>query len=413
MFIVPSSYGALSATSANTIQGHKPGFSGQSGAKKLGFKVGNITYSEANPVLGGSNTDKDKIVPGTPKEFEKTLKLSEFRVQGLTVSDFSVATDYYDADGDDAHPSTPFSVVGGVSHKWFDGNGAEITDENKMVGCSGLRQPLTLKINLVAQSHSKYGDPRDSDSAGLEQRYQIKAPTSGFCFAKPNSSDWWDSNGSGNRNRGNVTPHQYYGGGYNAEQFVPNYGFKASLSPAFPTTGFVGAEFTLMMIGNVNDYTFTHNGGTSITLNTTTGKVTLNSKPGGAVTITATKNGMPHYYTFNPALWVRPSGTSTGIYGWANGQCGGVSKIPSRLQLTSASFASYYTRAVGGGVFGEWGSATGGTSGTYPGSQWYSGNMVYWTREPNFTDRFVVHSTSGGVAWSAPSSYSYCVACLE
>ncbi|XKM14570.1 hypothetical protein RCS94_05185 [Orbaceae bacterium ac157xtp] len=412
--IAPSSYGALSATSANTIQGHKPGFT-MASSKKLGFKVGNITYSEANPVLGGGNTTKDKIESGTPKLFESSLRLNEFRVQGLTVSDFTVATDYYDADGDGAHPTTPFTVVGGVSHKWFDRNGTEITDETKMVGCSGLSQPLTLKINLAAQSHSQYGDPRDSDPGGLEQRYQIKAPTSGICFAKPNSL----------RYHNGVTPNITTGGGYNIAQFDPDNGFKASLSTKFPTTGFPGAEFTLVMIGNPTDYTFTHNGGVAVTVGTD-GKVILNSKPSGAVTITAIYNGTSHEYTFDPRMvWVVPKknpANSYGRYTYAEAKtvCGSESNIPTRADLTNSPqnnasqgwsyFANFYTRTVGGGVFGEWGYTN---SSIYPGSQWVSSFNWYWAREPySSSDQFRVYSGYGRVAWSNASSGWY-LACLK
>ncbi|XKM13716.1 hypothetical protein RCS94_00655 [Orbaceae bacterium ac157xtp] len=414
MLIVPNSYGALSATSANTIQGHKPGFSGQSGAKKLGFKVGDIYYSEANPVLGGSNTTKDKIVSGTPKLFEPSLRLKDFKVQDLTINDFNVMTDYYDADGDGA-ANPAFTVIGAVSHQWFDGNGTVITDEAQMIGCgSGLTPLLTLKINLSAQSHSKYGDPRDSDPAGLEQRYQIKAPTSGFCFAKPNGLTWWDSNGSGSQDSGNATPDPTYGGGYNEAQFDPVNGFKASANPKFPTTGFVGAEFTLKMIGNLSDYTFTHNGGTAITLNTTTGKVRLNSKPSGAVTITATKNGTPHTYTFKPTLWVVPkSGQMT--YASAKSVCGSESNMATRANLTNSPqnnapegwshFSNYYTRAVSGGVFGEWGYTT---RSAYPSSQWTPDWRFYWTCDVHSSGyQFVVTSYNGHVSFSSIGSGGY------
>ncbi|XKM13927.1 hypothetical protein RCS94_01855 [Orbaceae bacterium ac157xtp] len=419
LFVAPSSYGVLSATSANTIQGHKPGFSGQSGAKKLGFKVGNISYSEANPVLGGSNTDKDKIEPGTPKLFDPSLRLEDFKVQNFTENDFTIATDYYDADGDDANPTTPFTIVGTVSHEWLDGNGDVILDETKMIGCGGgLTPPLTLKINLVAQSHSRYGNPRDSDPAGLEQRYQIKAPTSGFCFAKPNSLDYHNG----------ATPHPMGGGGYASAQFDPDNGFKASLNPKFPTTGFPGATFTLIMVGNPTDYTFTHNGGGAVTVGTD-GKVTLNSKlGGGGVTIKAKFNATSqiHEYTLNPTtVWVVPKlNPATALepydpyaYTYANAitACRGESNIPTRADLTNAPQSidyigsggvNFYTRAVGGGVFGEWGKTT---RSIYPGSRWYDGG--YWTRE-TWIGQLLVNPKNGQVFHYGATSLFW-VACLE
>ncbi|XKM13149.1 hypothetical protein RCS94_08960 [Orbaceae bacterium ac157xtp] len=411
--IAPSSYGALSATSANTIQGHKPGFAGQSGAKKLGFKVGGISYSEANPVLGGANTDKDKIVPGTPREFEKTLKLNEFSVQGLTASDFTVANDYYDADGDGA--ATPAFTVGGVSYKWFDRNGTEITDENKMVGCSGLSLPLTLKINLAAQSHSKYGAPRDSDPAGLEQRYQITAP-SDICFAKPNQMivkpehTWVDvRNGTYEWNNGNWSYDFNNGGGYDPIQFDPINGFKASANPKFPTTGFPKAKFRLIMTGNSMDWTFISNN-SAVTVDTN-GDVTLNSKPSGAVTIKAIfKNdtSQVHNYTFNPTiLWVEPK-SSYGNYAKAINLCGGVSNLltkrdgltnsPRRTAPQSWDAPQYHKNACKraiGTLFCEWGETD---NDTYPGSQWLG--FWFWVSDKNQTyERFVIN-VYGDVAFS-------------
>ncbi|XKM13683.1 hypothetical protein RCS94_00490 [Orbaceae bacterium ac157xtp] len=436
MLIAPSSYGALSATSANTIQGHKPGFSGQSGAKKLGFKVGNISYSEANPVLGGSNTDKDKIEPGTPKLFEPSLRLNEFVVQGLTVNDFTVVNDYFDADGD--IPATPAFTVGTVSHQWLDGNGNLIADENKMVGCSAFSQPLTLKINLDAQSHSQYGAPRDSDPAGLEQSYQIKAP-SGICFAKPNQmivdpAHTWVGTSGGNTyywNNASYKARNQYGGGYDPNQFDPENGFKASLNPKFPTTGFSKASFTLIVVGDASDYTFTHNVGSRVTVGAD-GKVTLNSKPNGAVTIKAKYNATSeiHEYTFDPrTVWVAPqrnSATASGpspyiyySYGEAKTACGGNdSRIPSRAQLTNsprntapedwAYEVNAYTRKVDGSLFGEWGY-TGST--TYPGSQWMD-NKGYWTRDPSSSiNQYRVFSSHGVIDFNYKSSSNY-IACL-
>ncbi|XKM13255.1 hypothetical protein RCS94_09525 [Orbaceae bacterium ac157xtp] len=418
--IAPSSYGALSATSANTIQGNKPLFTGQTDAnkKKLGFKVGNISYSEANPAYNAStNRFKDKIESGTPKLFEPSLRLEDFKVQSLTANDFDVQTDYYDADGDEAE--TPAFTVGGVSHKWFDMNGVEITDETKMIGCgSGLNLPLTLKIDLSVQSHSQYGDPRNSNASGLEQSYQIKTTTSGICFVKPNSLDWFDS--SGHQNTGSATPHPSAGGGYESTQFDPTNGFKASLNPKFPTTGFPGAEFALKTLGNVSDYTFTSNSEPEVTVNTN-GIVRLNSKPSGAVTITATFiNGTTHEYTFDPRTpWVVPK-PGYEYYTTSKTKCGDESKLTNRAQLTNSPSSTgtnynFFTRAVGGGVFGEWGYTTGGSSGTYPGSQWVV--SYYWTRDPapgvSTNYQFAVSSFLGMVKKFPIANHTFFVACLE
>ncbi|XKM14313.1 hypothetical protein RCS94_03855 [Orbaceae bacterium ac157xtp] len=409
--IAPSSYGALSATSANTIKGNKPELVGRTVAKKLGFEVGGTPYSE---VVGNIN-------PSTAKEFDKDLKLNEFVPKSLLLSDLTVGANYSDVDGDVAHTTAPFTL-GSASRKWYESNGALISDETKNLGCSGFRLPLTLKISVPVQVHSNYGAPRDGAPDVLEQSYKIT--TLGFCFAKPNSLTWWDANGSANSNTGNATPSPIRGGGYNSDHFVSGKGFKASTSPKFPTTGFPGAEFTLIMTSNANDYTFSSNS-SAVTVDTT-GKVTLNSKPSGAVTIKAIfKNdtSQVHSYTFNPtSVWVRPTGASSqGTYAWAKTQCGSESNIPTRADLTNTPLknlaaggsiiSNYFTRAVGGGVFGEWGYTN---SSNYPGSRWYSSyHCWYWTRDPYSSEgQFNVHSSYGYVHWRYTSG-SYYVACLE
>ncbi|XKM14466.1 hypothetical protein RCS94_04635 [Orbaceae bacterium ac157xtp] len=398
--IAPNSYGALSTTSAKTIQGSRPGFTGQSGAKKLGFKIGNTTYSES---AGNLST-----TPGAINNFNAGLRLDEFNVMTLTAADFNASTDYEDSDGDGADPLMPFTMST-VTKKWLDRNGNEITDYSQALGCSGFNMPLTLKITLPnVQVHSKYGNPRHSIQSDLVKEYKI-GTASGICFAKPNSLDYWNG----------TTPNATTGGGYNSTQFDPNNGFKASLNTKFPTTGFPKASFTLIMTSNPTDYTFTHNGGSAVTVGTD-GKVTLNSKPSGPVTIKAKLNGtsQEHEYTFNPTtVWVVPKSGSRN-YASAVSACGGANKIPSRAQLTNSPqrnapqgwsyFANYYTRAVGGGVFGEWGYTT---SGCYPGSQWVYSS--YWTRDPWSTrSQFDVNSNDGYVGYYYTSSSNY-GACLE
>ncbi|XKM14026.1 hypothetical protein RCS94_02370 [Orbaceae bacterium ac157xtp] len=439
--IAPISYGALSATSANTIKGSKPELIGQTVAKKLGFKVGNTSYSEA---LGN-------IVSNTAQIFDKDLKLNEFEIQGLTVDDFTVAANYYDVDGDVEHATMPFTL-GSISHKWLDSNGSEITNETKMIGCgSGLSLPLTLKVSIPVQVHSIYGDPRDSEPTVLEQNYQI-ATTAGICFARPNQMAvypnyaWagkniggtWDFNGSSA-----IDP--ILGGGYSSDFVVISNGitpagivnvidggFRENATRNFPTTGFPKASFDLVMAGNASDYTFSSNGGSAVTVDTS-GKVTLNSKPSGAVTITATENatGQAHPYTFTvaPTKWVVPklnsaNGDGNYTYEEAITACGDESKIPSRAQLTNSPLITapqdwswmdnFYTRAIGGGVINEWGWSN---ASTYPGSKWYFSWDYYWTREKHSSGypkdyHFIVYSSSGVVHYFDTGRKAY-VACLE
>ncbi|XKM12728.1 hypothetical protein RCS94_06785 [Orbaceae bacterium ac157xtp] len=407
--IAPSSYGALSATSANTIQGSRPGFTGQSGAKKLGFKIDNITYSESEGNLS-------PLSSGVINYFNAGLSLNEFDVMSLTASDFSPTSDYADTDGDLAHLTTPFSMSP-RTFVWKDRNGTTITNYNQTLGCgSNLNLPLTLRITLPnVKVRSRYGNPSESIPTPLVQEYKIGTAT-GICFAKPNSLFWKPGYGTS----GNSTN----GGGYSSD-FDPDWGFKASASPKFPTTGFVGASFTLIMTSNASDYTFSSN--KSAVVVDTTGKVTLKRKPSGAVTIKAVyKNdtNQVHYYTFNPmSVWVVPKSSTLMNYASAKQSCRVESKIASRAQLTNSPQINHsgsgtsipsnsFTRAVGGGVFGEWGWITGGSSGNYPGSQWDSSWNCYWTRDVHSSgNQFTVLSDNGTVSY-VYTSYGCYVACL-
>ncbi|XKM13107.1 hypothetical protein RCS94_08745 [Orbaceae bacterium ac157xtp] len=442
--IAPSSYGALSATSANTIKGKTPWFTGQSGAKKLGFKIGNTTYSESENNLSSA--------PSEINYFNAGLRLDEFEVTNFTAADFSLTADYYDADGDASYSTAidTFSMDP-RTFVWKDSTDAIIptADYNKTLGCgSNLNLPLSLEITLPkVKVRSRYGNPRESLETNLVQTYKI-GTASGICFAKPNqmivnpshtwvgtngassSSYYWNNTYYKNRNPTN-------GGGYDSNQFDPVNGFKASADPKFPTTGFPKASFTLIMVGNASNYTFSvlKPDGSLLTDGSVTvgtdGKVTLNSKPTEPVTIIATFNSDPnqvHRYTFDPrAVWVVPklapvvNGYSGYIYTSAKTACGDESKIPTRAQLTNSPLSNLdvggtvpsntYTRAVGGGVFGEWG-VTG--SSTYPGSQWI--NSWYWTREPSpySNYQFVVDTYDGGGRVDNLSpNYLLSVACLE
>ncbi|XKM12738.1 hypothetical protein RCS94_06835 [Orbaceae bacterium ac157xtp] len=373
--IAPNSYGALSTTSANTIQGKAPTFTGQSGANKLGFKVGNTLYSEA----------EGNIESNTIKELDGGLSLNDFQITTINVSDFNPLTDYLDEDGDEAHPTRPLTT-GSYGYEWRDGNNNIIRDYTKTIGCgSGLSLPLKLKIDLNGvQVHSKYGNPSASKSTTLTKTYQI-GTASGICFAAPSNLEVHTSkNGRA--------------GGY-TEDFIPNKGFKANptLSRSkFPTTGYPGAKFQLVMTGSQTDYTYeveaTPVG--SVEVNTD-GFVTLNSKPRGTVTVTAKLKRDPritHDYSFNPTtLWGEFKYNPNDRDGWyvyylARSACGGEANLPTRRELTNAKpstvseyknpgmstgygtrFDSVATRAISGQFFPEWGN--------------FSGSSAIWTKE--------------------------------
>ncbi|XKM14464.1 hypothetical protein RCS94_04625 [Orbaceae bacterium ac157xtp] len=422
MLIVPPSYGALSATSANTIKGRAPTVQNSS----LGFNVNGDNYSKA---IGN-------IDPNVAKAFNAGLSLSHFTAMDLTNAD------YYDADGDVARSTAPLTV-GTKSIKWYKSDGTEITDLNQQLGCgNNLGSVLTLKIKMQnIQMHSEHGDPRDNSLTVLEQSYKI-AGTQGICYAKPGSLKWYSYNGI------STTRDSIEGGGYTAD-FVPNKGFKANPTVSnkkFPTTAFPKARFQLVMTGSQTDYNYnvTTNPNSSASVDTN-GWVTINNKPTGPITVRVTsKSSSSTYfdYTFNPiSLWVvpklNPAANSYDRYTYAEAKsssgCGVESKIPIREQLTNSplsrlpaggSFDSNsYTRAIGkldigGGaqpmkesIFSEWGETT---RSTYPGSQWTTyGAPYYWTREAYSSSyQFLVRSLDGHVSWDYTIGSCY-VACLE
>ncbi|XKM14426.1 hypothetical protein RCS94_04435 [Orbaceae bacterium ac157xtp] len=435
MLIAPSSYGALSATSANTIKGNAPWFTGQSGANRFGFEVGGTTYSQ-----GIGNINSSDI-----KEFDAGLRLSDFHIINLGVSDFNALTDYYDADGDEAHPITPFSM-GTMTANWYEnGSGTPISDMNKTLGCgSNLSLPLKLKIEIPnVQVHSRYGDPNNSGLTTLTKEYQISA-TSGICFVRPNqvvtaSTVSWvnkNSSGTGDWNVGNGEVSSVSGGGYssdfvvisngvdsNGKVIVSDAGFRASANPKFPTTGFTGAEFYLVMTGNATDWKFRSNQLNQVVTVDVDGKVTLKKKPKTPITITAklkTNTSIIYTYTFDPRnVWVVPKSVNLFTYDSAISECGGVTKLPTRVHLTNSPqniatssnlvTSNYYTRAIGGGVFNEWGFID---YNNYPASQWGDIYFFYWTRDvhsPNF--QFIVRSDNGSVDFSHSGNQQY-LACL-
>ncbi|XKM13494.1 hypothetical protein RCS94_10790 [Orbaceae bacterium ac157xtp] len=423
MLIASNSYGALSATSANTIKGNAPWFTGHSGAKRLGIKVNGTNYSESLGNLSATNNNL----------FDAGLTPNDFQITSLTAADFTIANDYEDVDGDGA-ATTPFTM-NAMTYTWKDSANRTLTtaDMSKMIGCgSGFSLPLTLTITIPnVQVHSKYGNPKDSDSAVLEQKYKITT-TEGICYARPGSLDWYNGfTGSPNRNPTN-------GGGYTAD-FVPNKGFKANPTVSnvkFPTTAFPKARFQLVMTGSQTDYNYNvktnPNSAASVDTN---GWVTINRKPTGPITVRVTsRTSSSTYfdYTFNPtSLWVVPKSNMTYAQAKTASGCGAESKILSREQLSNSPLSrlpaggtytnNTYTRAIGkldigGGaqpmkesIFSEWGY-TYDHSSYYPGSQW--ANSWYWTRDPySASGQFIVGSGYGYVNWTDTSA-SYYVACL-
>ena len=414
---------SLSAFTANIVEGNAPEvINTNTAANKHGFTVNGVFYSESS-----GNINSDEI-----KEFAGDLKLSDFEIRNFTNNLLSEDLNFIDIDGDYADPLNSFTVTT-TKHVWSDANGSVLTDEDKIIGCgSGFPMPLKLKIYISAQTISQYGVPNKSDYVPITKVYQI-APKAVLCYAKPysiekngnyqwighiptSSSKEWDAVLN---DKLYATPSPLTGGGYSAD-YVPNWGFKVEPSESngkkFPTTGFPGAKFQLIVSGAQSDYIFSLpiNSGNQVSIDQQ-GYVILKGKPTGNVTIRATLKRNPSIqldYSFNPTNpWVVPYDSMVS-YESAVQKCGGVDKLLTRAELSNSPQAfdyeknrdivisNAYTRKIGP-LFAEWGWTT---KSSYPESKWqeYSPppNFVgrYWTSEKRANGTWlVVHNHDGFV----------------
>ncbi|XKM13755.1 hypothetical protein RCS94_00870 [Orbaceae bacterium ac157xtp] len=390
----------------------------------MGFKINGIEYSEA---LGTIN-------PLIEEEFYAETQLSEFKMLNLSVADFDALNDYYDADGDPIDETTPFSM-GNVTYEWKDFDHVTIPNTSNLLGCSGLRTPLELTITLSdLKAYSKYGIPRTRTGTSISKTYKITTISgAGICFIKPYQmfnypwSTWAGTDGNWwGWNYDDYAQRNAYGGGYSKDFIVVKNdyggvvdgGFKANATTKFPTTGFEGAKFQIVMIGGQNNYTYsisaTPSGSVVVDQS---GNVTLKSKPNGTVTVKAvlkSDSSKVYTYEFNPTrVWAKPI---LGAYSYSDAVylCGGGANILTREEVTNSPFNnalpgwSYinnaYTRAIGGGIFAEWGTPSG-----YPESKWVANG--YWTGEPwdNYGNKFVYDSYNGHVyVYGSGNAYVAC-----
>ena len=272
--------------------------------------------------------------------------------------------------------------------------------------------PLMLEISNQIQTFSQYGIPRQSDLVTIKKVYKISA-ISKLCYVKPyaiekNPEYQWLSFDSNNRfirwNDPNYTVRTLAGGGYNSD-YVPNWGFKTeptlSSGKKFPTTGFDGAKFQLVLTGAASDYHFIipNNPGGKVEVDEN-GYVTLNGKPSGNVTVRATLKRdltIKHDYTFNPtSVWANPV---KGFFDWwepAIKKCS-EDRLFSYKELTNApeyklnggfNIVNGYTRAIGEGLLPEWGYTV---QQSYPGSNWEDDRDRYWTKDRYYGSDYGQH----------------------
>ncbi|MCX8750509.1 hypothetical protein J3U57_02840 [Gilliamella sp. B3464] len=425
---------ALSTTTAKAIEGSAPEVINiDLAANKQGFTVNGVFYSEA------SNNIKGDVI----KEFSGELSPADFIVKNFYYNSLDNTLNYADKDGDGIDTSKPF-LLSFTSKQWYDGNGKLITDISKTMGCgSGYPMPLTLEITTQVKTYSKYGMPRESDYVPIVKRYQISSKPL-LCYAKPNativnkSNQWISYNADGSGEAWNdvnrTSRHPIHGGGFTAD-YVPDMGFKVNptVSKAtFPTTGFPGAKFQLVMSGAQTDYSYSiiANPGGQVSVDPQ-GFVKIKDKPTGNVTVsivTKRDNSKVFTYTFNPtSIWIIPQGSNYMDFESAKNRCGGIQNIPAISVFTNSpqnniapnvdwdTSMNTFTRAIGQGVFPEWGFTN---FAAYPDSQWgnfvqaLDGKAFYWTSSVHLTGSymFVADARAGNVN-TYSVTYQHLVAC--
>ena len=410
---------AILANTVNTIIGSKPKIVNiEAASNKHGFILNGVFYSSSSHNLNDTDIN----------EFDGLTKFSDFIIKNYTENDLDNSSNYDDSDGDNIRNNKPF-IVEQTVYNWFDNNGEKIPDSDigNIIGCgSNYAMPLSLTLKTSVKTYSEYGNPNESESVEITKIYKI-APTGDVCYLKPNSTkvlplnQWRGSDAQGTMypwNTGPIKPDPESGGGYN-EDFIVDKGFRARpivSDKPFPTTGFPGAEFQLIMNYSQDSYTYNVavNPGNVATVDQT-GNVLLKAKPpegNGDIVIRATLKSSPnkHFdYKFNPtSVWIEPQ--NVGSYDWRtafNRFCGGIDGFPSRKDYSNSPVVNvgpnwqrhgkwnFSTRAINQGLYPEWGFTN---RRTYPNSKWEWDETTYFTKDPNSdTQYFVIYLHDGGL----------------
>ncbi|MCO5784627.1 beta strand repeat-containing protein, partial [Citrobacter meridianamericanus] len=201
----------------------------------------------------------------------------------------------------------------------------------------------------------------------------------------------------------------------------------------FPTTGFTGAKFQLLM-NNVTtwngDYTWSTSQPGWMTVDAS-GNVTFNgtaTTATKAVTLTATPKGGTapvRTWSFTVGLWFIGTGNTMGTYAQAVSSCTGLSaSVPTLAQFTSARALSSTAARSGSynGVGPQWGTLDSYTTGwgettTYYNS-WtstvYSGSQNYVVAVTTGGGRSTVAAIAGGwVGQNSQAATSYSTICVK
>ena len=441
----------ISTTSSKTIQGNSPEFFITDSVKnKLGFTYNQTDYSES---IG--NIQSDSILYfDNPMTNLNDFKMKTFFTERQTINDST--GEYYDVDGDGF---ADIPVTQELTFIWRDNNQTQIdANDYENIGCHNNKYAMPLTLEIISkniQVHTKYGHPNTSDpvqQASIIKAYQLAFV--GMCYAKPNSlivdptTQWravkadnsglsdWNPTGVGINGSKQTEPLDFYGGGY-TEDYEPYLGFKIRSKSSytnFPTSGFKGAQFQLVMSGSQEDYNY------SISYNSGTftvdkyGVITFfdKSQPEDEIIITAALKSNSKYtfkYKFKLPLWVSPAkiiDDESFYFTQENKALMTCTDKTLRLAgfqaLNSVAWNSFddhflpfikgypfnvMTRGIGKGILGEWGRLAQPNqikSDTYPKSEWgyawYYGNSARYMggKNPNGTARiesYIISSYDG------------------
>lgn len=175
----------------------------------------------------------------------------------------------------------------------------------------------------------------------------------------------------------------------------------------FPKTGFAGANFKLLINGNVyNNYDYDWESSDGAVMVSPAG-ITMTGVPNGEVTITATDQLLPEnkaIYTFRLATWFINNGNTSMSYtaadSWCASQPGGYA-TPSYTKMIDDNSSESLQRLANGRLINEW-----GTLHSYSG--WYQ--FFYWARETKGSSRYFVSSSGWLLDNGGTNNISY-VAC--
>ena len=250
------SYGILSATTVNDIQGTAPYLVEKVTNKKIDSLSQLIHFTM--PGQDGSSTvnvtdemaGSDLITPSAMK-FSDIKFLTNIDGKQLIIGDgqeYDIPADVVSDDGDvdSAVPESAF-IEGKIKATWYDG-GTKVTNLGQSLDdCGG---PYTLKIEFTGDvsANTQYGLPRSQDYGTYDAiTYTFVPKGQKICYVRPLDLTIFPV-GKVVDNKPITASEVKYSQGYNPEMWVPEHGFKVTGN--FPTTGFAGAEFSLIGPGN-------------------------------------------------------------------------------------------------------------------------------------------------------------------